>query len=48
MVKNKCVMCGDEVDYVAEANYKSGKERELLCERCAVVNKQIKKDKEFR
>lgn len=44
-MSKKCNMCGDIAMYVTEANYKSGKEKVYLCEKCALINEQIKKDK---
>ncbi len=41
MEKEKCVMCGKDAVYTSET-------RELLCEKCAVINQEIAKEKEVR
>ena len=40
MAKEKCVMCGEDAVYTS-------KTKELLCEKCAIINQGIAKEKEF-
>jgi len=39
-------MCGEDALFFAKAKYKSGTENEPLCERCMVIDKTIRNDKE--
>ena len=39
----KCVMCDSQARFTAEANYRSGVEKELLCASCKMVDEQIRK-----
>lgn len=39
--ETKCVMCDKDAEYLADANYKTGRIKELLCEKCYKINMHI-------
>ncbi len=42
MEKERCMMCGEDAVYSAPET------EDPLCEKCAIINQAIAKDKEFR